>query len=157
MSAAHKPSYERKWLTNLRFLATGIFLLFLIISGTTALLVQNQLREVKNQTLASDRVMMGFLSDLIAEHEKAAIGILQSYASRPLFVNAFKKKDVTEIHRHLQDLKKSNAEIDLTFITDSNGICWANYPVFPEALGKDLSSRDWYKGVSSQTVCIGCL
>jgi PAS domain S-box-containing protein len=94
--------------------------------------------------------MTGFLSNLIAEHEKAAIGILQSYASRPLFVNAFKKKDVTEIHRHLRDLKKGNAEIDLTFITDPNGICWANYPVFPEALGKDLSSRDWYKGVSSQ-------
>ena len=25
---------------------------------------------------------------------------------------------------------------------------WANYPDFPEALGRDLSDRDWYKGVS---------
>ena len=150
MSAARKPSYGRKWLTNLRFLATGIFLLFLIISGITALLIQNQLREVKNQTLASDRVMTGFLSDLIAEHEKAAIGILQSYASRPLFVNAVKSKNVAGAQIHLQDLKKNNAEIDLTFMTDQNGILWANYPVFPEVLGKDLSYRDWYKGVRSQ-------
>ena len=92
MSVARKPSYGHKYLTNPRFLATGIFLLFLVISGITALLVQNQFREIKNQTLASDRVMTGFLSDLIAEHEKAAIGILQSYASRPLFVNAVKKQ-----------------------------------------------------------------
>jgi PAS domain S-box-containing protein len=150
MSAAHKPSYERKWLTNLRFLAIGIFLLFLIISGITALLVQNQLRELKNQVLASDRVMAGFLSDLIVEHEKATIGILQSYASRPSFVNAVKRKNVAGAQIDLQDLKKNNAEIDLTFVTDQNGTLWANYPVFPEALGKDLSYRDWYKGVSSQ-------
>jgi PAS domain S-box-containing protein len=150
MSAARKPSYGRKWLTNLRFLAIGIFLLFLIISGITALLVQNQLRELKNQVLASDRVMAGFLSDLIVEHEKATIGILQSYASRPSFVNAVKRKNVAGAQIDLQDLKKNNAEIDLTFVTDQNGTLWANYPVFPEALGKDLSYRDWYKGVSSQ-------
>jgi PAS domain S-box-containing protein len=150
MSAACKPSYGRKWLTNLRFLAIGIFLLFLIISGITALLVQNQLRELKNQVLASDRVMAGFLSDLIVEHEKATIGILQSYASRPSFVNAVKRKNVAGAQIDLQDLKKNNAEIDLTFVTDQNGTLWANYPVFPEALGKDLSYRDWYKGVSSQ-------
>jgi hypothetical protein len=80
------------------------------------LLVQNQFREIENQVLASDRVTANLLSDLVAEHEKAATGVLQSCASRPLLVNAFKKKDVTEIHRHLQDLKKSNAEIDLTFV-----------------------------------------
>ena len=147
---ALKPSYGHTWLTNLRFLATGILLFFLIISGITALLVQNQFREVKNQTLASDRVMTGFLSDLIAEHEKAAIGVLQSYASRPLLVNAVKSKNVAGAQIHLQDLKKNNAEIDLTFVTDQNGILWANYPVFPEALGKDLSYRDWYKGARSQ-------
>jgi hypothetical protein len=25
-----------------------------------------------------------------------------------------------------------------------------NYPVFPEAIGKDLSSCDWYRGVSTE-------
>ncbi|HEY1405962.1 MAG TPA: sensor histidine kinase, partial [Spirochaetota bacterium] len=26
---------------------------------------------------------------------------------------------------------------------------WANYPAFPEALGRNLSDRDWYKGISN--------
>jgi signal transduction histidine kinase len=150
MSRTRQHPYGRRWSTNPRFFATLILLFFLVISGITALLVQNQFREIKNQTLASDRVMTSLLSELIVEHERAAIGILQYYANRPSFVNAVKKKDVGEVHRHLQDLKKSNAEIDLTFVTDQNGILWANYPVFPEALGKDLSYRDWYKGVNSQ-------
>jgi diguanylate cyclase (GGDEF)-like protein/PAS domain S-box-containing protein len=76
------------------------------------------------------------------------MGILQSYAHRPLFIAAVKNKDLAGVHRHLSDLKK-NAEIDLTFVTDTRGILWANFPVFPEAIGKDLSSRDWYKGISS--------
>lgn len=149
ISVAHYHSYGRKWFNTPRFLAIGIFLTFLVISGITALLLQYQFRELKNQALASDRVMTNLLSDIIVEHERAAIGILQSYASRPLFVNAAKRKDVDKVHRNLQDLKKSNTEIDLTFVADKNGICWANYPVFPEALGKDLSARDWYKGVKS--------
>jgi PAS domain S-box-containing protein len=150
ISMMRKSSYRHKWLVKLNFLVTVVSLLFLVISCITFLFLQYQFGELKNQTLVSDRVMTGFLSDFIIEHEKAAMGILQSYASRLSFINAVKNKDVVEAHRNLQDLKKNNAEIDLTFITDQNGILWGNYPVFPEALGKDLSSRDWYKGVSSQ-------
>ncbi|MCX5822603.1 MAG: PAS domain S-box protein, partial [Deltaproteobacteria bacterium] len=98
--------------------------------------------------LTADKTTANLLADLILEHKKATIGILHSYAHRPLFIAAVKNKDLAGVHRHLSDLKK-NAEIDLTFVTDTRGILWANFPVFPEAIGTDLSSRDWYKGISS--------
>jgi hypothetical protein len=72
---ARHQSYERKWFNKPRFLAIGIPLIFLVISGIAPLLVvQYQFRELKNQTLALDRIVTSLLSDLIVEHEKAAIG-----------------------------------------------------------------------------------
>jgi len=59
-----------------------------------------------------------------------------------------KYKNLPGVQRHLTDLKK-NADIDLTFVTDDRAILLANFPVFPEAIGKDMSYRDWYQGVSS--------
>ncbi|MCX6690725.1 MAG: cache domain-containing protein, partial [Methanoregula sp.] len=127
------------------FTAIGLFIL---IFGIAVFLGWRQLETIRNDTLTNDKTTANLLADLITEHNKATIGILQSYAHRPLFIAAVKKKDLAGVHRHLFDLKK-NAEIDLTFVTDKHGILWANFPSFPEAIGKDLSYRDWYKGISS--------
>ncbi|MFH0994897.1 MAG: ATP-binding protein [Pseudomonadota bacterium] len=37
----------------------------------------------------------------------------------------------------------------MTFITDQRGILLINFPFFVESIGKDLSNRDWYKGIST--------
>jgi PAS domain S-box-containing protein len=128
-------------------LFTGV-VLFILIFGIAIFLGWRQLETTRHNALTADKTTANLLADLILEHNKATIGILQSYAHRPLFIAAVKNKDLAGVHRHLSDLKK-NAEIDLTFVTDTRGILWANFPVFPEAIGKDLSNRDWYKGISS--------
>ena len=121
--------------------------LFILIFGATLFLGFQHFNEARNRALASDKITANLLADILMEHNNATLGILQSYAHRPLFVNAVKSKNVAGVHRHLSDLKK-NGEIDLTFVTDKHGVLWANFPVFPEAIGKDLSSRDWYQGIS---------
>jgi PAS domain S-box-containing protein len=137
------------WITrpySIVFTAVG---LFIIIFGIAVFQCYRQFEAIRSNVLAADNTNANLLADLILEHNKAALGILQSYAHRPLFIEAAKNKNVAGAYRHLSDLKK-NAEIDLTFAADTRGILWVNFPVFPEAIGKDLSSRDWYQGVSFQ-------
>ncbi len=99
--------------------------------------------------LTGDKTTANLLAAFIEEHNKATLGILQSYANRPRFIDAVKNKEKNEAGRHLSDLQ-SNANIDLTFVTDPDGILWINFPYFSEAIGKDLSHREWYQGISSQ-------
>ena len=60
--------------------------------------------QIKN-TIQVNKSAANLLAALILEHQKAAIGIIQSYASRPLLINAAKKKDFNEIIKHLTHLK----------------------------------------------------
>lgn len=127
------------------FIAIGLFIL---IFGIAILLSYRQFETTKHNALANDKTTVNLLADLILEHNKATIGILQSYANRPVFIVAVKNKDLAGVDRNLSDLKE-NAEIDITFVSDKRGIIWANLPVFPESRGKDFSHRDWYKGISA--------
>ena len=126
---------------------TGI-VLFIFIFGIAILLSYRQFETTRHSALANDKTTANLLADLILEHNKATIGILQSYANRPLFINAVKNKDLPGVDRHLSDLEK-NTEIDITFVSDKNGILWANFPVFLESRGKDFSQLDWYQGISA--------
>jgi PAS domain S-box-containing protein len=136
------------WITHpYSIVFTGV-VLFILIFGIAVFLCWRQFETTRHNALTADKTTANLLADLILEHNRATIGILQSYAHRPLFIAAVKNKDLARAYRHLSDLKK-NAGIDLTFVTDTRGILWANFPVFPEAIGNDLSSRDWYKGISS--------
>jgi PAS domain S-box-containing protein len=122
--------------------------LFAVILGFTIFLGYRQFETARYNALTTDKATANLLADLILERNRATIGILQSYAHRPLFIDAVKNRDLAGVNRHLTDLKK-NAEIDLTFVTDKAGILWANFPSFPEAMGTNLSHRDWYKGISA--------
>jgi PAS domain S-box-containing protein len=121
---------------------------FVLILGIALFLGWRQFETTRHNALTNDRTTANLLADLTQAKNRAIIGILQSYARRPLFIAAVQKKNLAGASRHLADLKK-NAEIDLTFVTDTQGILWANFPAFPEAIGMDLSYRDWYKGISA--------
>jgi len=103
--------------------------------------------ELKNR-ITENRLTANLLSRLIYEHQMAAIGILESHASHPSFVEAVQKKDFNQTLSHLKSLTKRHSEIDVLFITDQYGTLWADYPVDKTAYGTNLAFRDWYKGVS---------
>ena len=90
------------------------------------------------------------MAKLILEHQRAAVGVLRSYASRPLLVDSVKRRDLEETLPHLTDLVKNNPEMDWPFISNPDSTVWANYPVDRQVMNKDLSHRDWYKGVSKE-------
>lgn len=144
------PDHGRpiEWITKPYSIAITAVALFLLIFGFNIFLGYQHFESTRSNALSADRTTANLLADLLLEHNKATTGILQSYAYRPLFVAAVKNKNVEGVNRDLSALK-NNSEIDLTFVTDTRGILWANYPWFPEAIGKDLSYRDWYKGISS--------
>jgi len=113
------------------------------------LLAQKQFQSVHEKALGSDRVVARMGAMVLQQYEEATIEILQSYAARILLVDSVKNKDEAGVRIHLADLKQKHQEIDLAFVTDANGLLWANYPVLPGAIGRDLSFRNWYKGVSA--------
>jgi len=146
-SIPEKPPALGDWLIRPGLMLPLMIGLFLVFFGMAAFLGYQHLETTREHALISDRTTSTLLANVLAEHQKAVIGVLRSYASRPLFIAAVKQRNIAAARRHLANLKK-NHEIDLTFVTDPNGILWLNYPIFPKAIGKDLSYRDWYKGIS---------
>ncbi len=122
----------------------------LVIFGVAAFVCFRQFELTKNNVLNADSTAGSLLATVLAEHERAKIGILLSYAQRPLLIKAVKDGDLAAVHSHLEGMKRNNSEIDLIFLTDRDATIWANYPVFPEAIGQNVSSRDWYRGVSAR-------
>ncbi len=144
-----KTLFARDWMAKRSVIILMISGWLVLISGVAIFLGHKQFQSTLGKALVLDSTVANMTAMVLQEHAKATLGILQSYASRPLFVSSVKRKDAADVQWHLADLKRNNTEMDLTFLTDRNGILWANYPVFPEAIGRDLSDRDWYKGISS--------
>jgi PAS domain S-box-containing protein len=65
-------------------------------------------------------------------------------------MDSVKRKDFEGTLRYLTDLVKNNPEMEWPFMTDPGGALWINFPVDKRSLNKDLSNRDWYKGVSRE-------
>ena len=70
------------------FTAIGLFVL---IFGIAIFQGYRQFETTKNHALTTDKTTANLLADLILERNKATIGILQSYAHRPLFIDAVGK------------------------------------------------------------------
>lgn len=122
----------------------------LIVSAfvIASIVIHNSYQQALRDAIKGNRLKAAFLSSLIYEHQNAAIGLLDSYSRRLLFIDAVGKKDFDFTLPHLQSLKNNNTEIDALFVTDKNGTLWANYPVDSTGFGKNLAYRDWYKGLS---------
>ncbi|MCX5816028.1 MAG: diguanylate cyclase, partial [Proteobacteria bacterium] len=128
--------------------AVIIAFLLIITFFITFHITRNHYKYVVKDTIAENSSTANLLSSVIYEHQKAAIGILESYAQRPLFIDAVKKKDFHRALYHLQSLSKHHTEIDALVLYDQYGTIWANYPVSKEGFGKNFAYRDLYKGVS---------
>ncbi len=74
----------------------------------------------------------------------------QGRASGPGLIEAVKKKDEAFAGKVLKSITENSAYISRAYLATPKGICWVDYPVDPEAKGRDSSGRDWYKGVSKE-------
>jgi PAS domain S-box-containing protein len=130
--------------------AVIIVFLLMITFLITLHIIRNHYKYVFKNTITENTLTANLLSSLMYEYQKAATSILESYAHRPLFIDAVKKKDFHRALYHLKSLSEYHTEIDVLFITDQHGTVWANYPVSKESHGKNFAQNDWYKGVSKK-------
>ncbi len=128
----------------------SLFVSFVFIFGVASLIAYHFYSNATRYAIRSNQAKANLVAKLMMEHQRAAIGVIRSYGSRPLLINSVKNKNLKEVIRHLASLVKDNPEIEMTFITDPVGTLWANFPIFNEALNQNLSYRDWYKGVSRE-------
>jgi len=129
---------------------SSLLVSFVLVFGVAGSVAYNAYKKAIHYTIHSNETRAHLLAKIILEHQRAAIGVVRSYANRPLVIDAVKKKDFEEVVSHLTNLVKNNPEIELTFITDPGGTLWVNFPIFEEAFNQNLSYRDWYKGVSKE-------
>lgn len=138
-----KTLFEEK-----KLYAVIIVLLFAATSFITFFVIRHHYELAIKEIIKDNRSKANFISALISEYQKAVISILESYAQRPLLIDAVREKDFNRVIRHLKSLHERYVGTDALFITDRYGILRTNYPVDETAFGKDLAESDWYKGVS---------
>ena len=130
--------------------ALNLLLAFCIIFGVACVIAYNSYRKATEATIRSNETKASLLAKLILEHQRAAIGVLRSYAGRSSLVDSVKKKNFEGAVRHLSGLVKNNPEAEWPFIANPDSTIWVNFPIDKRSFHKDLSQSDWYRGVSRE-------
>ncbi len=121
------------WFMKREAFILTLAIIFIFVFGIALTVGYSHYKGQIRNTIQRNKLTANLLAALILEHQKAAIGIIQSYARHPLFINSAKKKDFNEIIKHLNHLKENNPEIDNAFITDQDAILWADFPIDKES------------------------
>ena len=130
--------------------AFALFVCFVVVFGVASIIAYHSYLKETQNTIRSNQTKANLLAKLVLEHQRAAIAVLRSYGNRPLLVDSVKRKDFEGAVEHLTDLVKNNPEMGWPFIANPDSTIWVNYPVDRQVMNKDLSDRDWYKGVSRE-------
>ncbi len=125
-------------------------LLFVVIFSMTFHAMYDHFMDATKEAAGSNSILANRIATITKDRHKSIIGILQSYATRPLLIDAVNRKDLAAVNRHLDSMKKNNPELNVVFIADRKGVLLVSLPYYPEAIGKNLSYRDWYKGVGRE-------
>jgi two-component system sensor histidine kinase/response regulator len=131
---------------------SSLFLSFCIIFGAACILGYNSFTKATDAAHRVNATRAALLARVVLERQKTAMGVLQSYGRRSLLIDSVKRKDFPGAIRHLYDLAKNNPEVEWLYIANPDSTVWVNYPVDKRVFNKDLSGRDWYKGVSREWV-----
>ncbi|MCG3184150.1 MAG: Sensor histidine kinase RcsC [Planctomycetes bacterium] len=105
--------------------------------------------EAMEQDIDSNhRSLASSTGQLVSKDFEHWTNTLNSYARLPAFSRFIRDRDEEGSRARLQLLVNHFPELDRTFVADSQGTLWADYPMAPESLGKSFSDREWFKGVS---------
>ena len=125
--------------------ALSLVAVFISIFAVASLVSYISYKNAVRNTIRSNETRAELMGKIVLEHHRAALGIVQSYASRPLLVDSVKKKDFEAALLHLTNLSKENPEILSSWISNPDSMAWVNFPVDKRGYNKDLSYREWYK------------
>jgi len=132
---------------NIFWLALAFFLFLVSLSFY---LSYRHYADNKKQLLIKDRQYAQLLTLTTEAYIQDTLSTLESYASRPLLIQAVRQKDASEARRHLLMLTRMNPQIDAVVVADKKGTLWASLPDHPDIMEKNFAFRDWYRGVSRE-------
>ena len=121
---------------------------FLFLSGTAFYLCYQHGESTREQALKEDRARANLLAVILREHFEKIVKTMESYATRPLLLQAVRNRDGEKAGTHLHSLTQNSPDIESVIIADKQGKAWVSYPHRPELYVKDLSRREWYRGIS---------
>jgi len=127
----------------------GLLWVFVAIFGTAFWVAYNHsYRGAIKYAIASNEVTANLVAHMIFEHQRGVTGIILSYKRRFSFIEGVKEKDIKKVRRHLRELtEEKDTGIDEAFITDRDGLLWADFPVHAATHGKNFSELEWYQEV----------
>ena len=100
------------------------------------------------QSNETRRAIVASVAQELADHLEMQIVLGSAYVARPRFTEAVAREERTEISLHLRNLVETSGTIDRAFVASPQGVVLRDYPEESEAMGQDLSTLDWYQGVS---------
>jgi len=75
--------------------------------------------------------------------------IVEAHTEQRRFRNAVEDGDRDEMRMALARLVELRDDVQLAFVVDPSGVLEDVVPATPDAIGRDFSFRDWYRGVST--------
>jgi len=146
---SHQPE-SLAWLAKRSNVVWLSLIFFLIISMASFFLIHGHYRDTKEQAFREDRKSAKLLSLIVEAYLNDIRSTMESYASRPLLLEAVRRKDVLAAKQHLTSLSRIGSGMDSLLIADRKGTIWISLPDRPDVLGKNFAWRDWHRGVSRE-------
>jgi signal transduction histidine kinase/DNA-binding response OmpR family regulator len=150
VSAATPPGLARRSI-QVGVVATLVALLPLVLlARLTTARAQDAVREEVGARLSLTTALS---ASLLAEQIAGYTTLLEADATRPRLVRAVAGGDPAhfddaEVHRQLETLLASREGVAAAGLFDLDGILRGS-PVAPELIGKDFSTRDYYRGLTA--------
>ena len=111
-------------------------------------------QSVRDLVQANNLSAAAMTAELVSRDLGHSINLARAFAALPGIPEAveLREQDAAraeeEARARLRTLVQSSPRVDRAFVTDPHGVLWSDYPRAPESLGKNFSSRDWYRGLS---------
>jgi signal transduction histidine kinase/CheY-like chemotaxis protein/HPt (histidine-containing phosphotransfer) domain-containing protein len=137
------------WRLVILFMLLGLLPLVLLIQYTISISSATVRREVRARIRAATTVT----AELVEQEMRGVQTLVESYAQRPLLIEAMTTKSPGPADRELiadqvRELRIARPGISVTFLAKPDGRLVVAAPSTPSIVGTDFSFRDWYKGVT---------
>lgn len=124
------------------------FLMLLPISVMAYFSIVPYSQALEEQIVTGNLATAKEVSYLVEEHFAWSVKVGNYFVSTPMLVHSVENRDIKGITERMMLLSASVPDIDRVTLVTPEGILWADNPPNPEVWGKNLSFRDWYRGVS---------
>jgi PAS domain S-box-containing protein len=138
------------WFTRNR---VALYILVLALSALPLLLFLHLahrvlLRQASERAFIGNEQIATLAAEVIDDQIHQAETMLQSFASRPSLLAAWKRRDMREVARDLDQAHVLRPDFAFFSVFDLEGTLRVVVPDTPTALGRNFAFRDWYQGVS---------